>query len=403
MYCHQLTNDLVTNYSDRPRTAETYMVCDIGGGTVDITTYIKHGEDHIEVISPPTGNACGGRRINEHFCNLLEKIVGDRQLSLFVQKEGKESFHRAILAQVVFHDFENEKQVFGKDASDKPEENFLRLRLHHKFVEFYRRRIIKGVQNLRDDRITFNEQTYTLAIHFSVVKELFQSVIDGVIGCVLRALQKVQGKVDVIYLVGGFGGCRYTYSMLRQAIWSKHSKIPVVVPKLHTLAVSKGAVLYCLNPASIIARRMGASYGICCSEPFKEGVHDEHYAYLDNDDGQKRCKYVFLVFVKKGEKVAITDQFVNTIIPHDSKDTDSTFAFYSTDRDNVQYIVDEHGNYNVKQIGTLTLDTPNPNNIPKWKRTMEVRMDFSSTEIKVQARATYLPGNPSIKAVLDFL
>ena len=403
MYCHQLTNDLVADYSDEPKQAETYMVCDIGGGTVDITAHIKHGEDNIEVIIPPMGNDSGGIKVNEHFSNLLGRIVKDPQFSLFMRKKGKESFHKAILAQVVFHDFENEKQVFGKDASDTPDEESLKLRLHYKFVEFYRAKIIQGVKDLCDPRVTFDEETYTLAIHYSKVKELFQPVMEGVIDCVLRALQIIQGKVDVVYLVGGFGGCRYTYSMLKPAIQSKCPNLSLVVPKFHTLAVSQGAVLYCRNPEQVRARRMDASYGIGCSVPFKEGIHDQHYAYDDPDDGTKRCQDVFLVFVSKGQKVAITDRFIYTLTHHSQKETSFQFTFYSTDHDNVQYIKDKRGNYIVQQIGSLTLATPNPGQLQNNQRTMEVTMDFSSTEIKVQAQATYLLNSPPVKAVLDFL
>ena len=42
------------------------MVLDIGGGTVDITAYqIEDGV--IEVIAIPTGNDCGGTKVNEQF------------------------------------------------------------------------------------------------------------------------------------------------------------------------------------------------------------------------------------------------------------------------------------------------------------------------------------------------
>ena len=401
MYCQQLTNDprLVAAYSDSPVTAKTYMICDVGGGTVDITAHIKHGEDNIEIIIPPMGNESGGRKVNELFSKLLEEIVKDPGFSLFVQKEGKESYHRAIIAQVVFHDFENQKQQFGKKASDKLEQESLKLILHQKFVIFYGDRLIQGVDDLHDPRVTFDEDICTLAIHYSKVKEVFQPVMKGVIDSIIKALRKVEGKVDVIYIVGGFGGCRYTYSMLKAAIRPHYPNIPIVVPALHTLAVSRGAVLYCRNPEKIMARRMDASYGIGCSLPFKDGVHDEHYAYTDPDTKQKLCKDVFLAFVTKGQKVEFTDRFVNKL-PLYGKET--TFTFYSTDRDDIQYIMDKKGNYNVQRIGSLTLNIPDVGKLSKDQRIMEVTMDFSSTEIKVQARATYLPDSPPVKAVLDF-
>ena len=79
LYCQQLSNDLLAPYSDKPDSLspDSYMVCDLGAGTVDITAYIKHGEDNIEVTIPPTGNDSGGKEVNQQFCRLLEQIFGD--------------------------------------------------------------------------------------------------------------------------------------------------------------------------------------------------------------------------------------------------------------------------------------------------------------------------------------
>ena len=41
----------------------------------------------------------------------------------------------------------------------------------------------------------------------------------------MMALQEIKGKANVIYLVGGFGGRNYTYSMLKPAIQSKYREI----------------------------------------------------------------------------------------------------------------------------------------------------------------------------------
>ena len=392
-------NDLLAEYSDEPKEAESYMVCDIGGGTVDITAHLKDGEDNIEVIIPPMGNESGGKKVNEHFANFLGRIVNDPEFSLFVQIKGKRTFHKAILASIVFHDFEDVKQDFGHEATNTSDTKFLNLILNDKFLHFYKEQLIQGVQDLHDSQVTFDEDTSTLSIHYTRVKELFQPVMEGVIECTLAGLQKIKGKVDVIYLVGGFGGCSYTYSMLKPAIQSRYPNISLVVPKCHELAVSQGAVLYRRTPEKIRARRMDATYGISCTLPFKEGIHEECYAFNDPDDQQKRCDNVFFVFVTKGEKVAITDRFVGTLSPHSQKDIISTFAFYSTNHDNIQYTTDR----SMKKIGSLPLEIPNPKNLPKHQREMEVSIDFSGTEIKAQARATYLPDSTPKIVVLDFL
>ena len=403
MYCRQLKNDQFADYSDKPASpsTESYMVCDIGGGTVDITAF-KHCEDSTEVIIPPMGNDSGGRKVNERFSDFLANLVRDPNFTTFLQR--RRMHHRSILALMISHDFEEQKQAFERDASDAPDENSLKLVLNHRFVDHYRGKILQGVHT--DPQVTFDEVSNALAIHYSKVKELFQPVMEEVIQCSKDALQKVEEEVDMIYLVGGVGGSRYTYSKLRPVIKSLDPfRTPfLIVPKDHTLAVSQGAVLYRRNLACIKARRMDATYGIGCTQRFNNGIHDEHYAQFDPDDHSKLCGNVFLVFVKNGERVTITDRFVGTLTPHSQKDTTTTFMFYRTTKDNVQYIKDKRGKYNVEKIGFLTLtNLTNPNRLPKHQRTMEVTMNFSSTEIKVQAQATYLPDRPSVKAVFDFL
>ena len=286
---------------------------------------------------------------------------------------------------------------------DQSDQQSMIMSIDPKFVEFYgKKKITQGVRKLHNNQIVFNEEMLTLEIEYTKAKELFEPVMNRAIACIRDALTSndINGKIGIIFLVGGFGGCCYTCGALRKAI---PSGIHVVVPKLHTLAVSLGAVLYRRNPEIIKARRMDACYGIGCSYPFDSKIHDEAYAYRDPDTRQKRCQNVFGVFVKKGQKVEMTDRFVEILIPYRQTIVQATFNFYTTTDLSIKYTVDKRGRSNLSQIGSLTLDCPNPNILDKKDRKMEVTMDFSSTEIKVQARALYLPRQPSVKAVLDFL
>ena len=422
MCCQSLPvpEDTFAHYSQKPgKSTECYMVLDIGGGTVDITVHTKDDSGNIKVVIPPTGNASGGRKINDKFYDLLAELVveKDRQhakkkgygpfhfpkFCAFLEKEGKEGIHRAALSEMVYCDFEEQKQTFG---NEKPGDGkSVRLILHRKFLRTYEDTLVEAV-SARTSKMSYNEDMSTLEIKPSQMEDLFKPVVDGVISCSVTALQRVSGNIDVIYIVGGFGGCRYTYEKLKKAIhsYTKYQSIPLVVPLHHTYAVSQGAVIYRSHPEKITARVMDASYGIDCTVPFKEGIHDEHYAYYDPDTNEKRCKDVFLVYAKKGNTVSAGDIFKDTLIPHRSKDTSARFNFYRATDLNIRYIVDKHGNQTMQELGSgLTLDIPNPYNTPKSNRKMEVSMDFSSTEIKVQARALYLPNQPPVKAVLDLL
>ena len=408
LYCQQLTNDEIAPYSITPDSlpiADSYMVCNLGAGTVDITAHIKHGEDDIEVTIPPTGNDSGGREINKEFYHLLEHIVSDADFNSFLSSRGgnKKSEHQAVITEIVSNDFEKAKQHFGMEFSaDDPDRSaFLTVGLMEKFVRFYSKDKIS--EGIKDDRIVFVRDMSTLQIKYAKMRELFEPVVQKAIEYIKNALSRkeIKERIKMIYLVGsGFGGCRYTCSALKEAIREFPSDIQVIVPEQDTLAVSRGAVIYCRNPTIIKSRRMEASYGISCNVPFKERIHDEAYAYRDPDTGEKKCKNIFSAFVRKGQKVTLNDPVV---IPYSQANDHECISFYTTTDLSLLYTKDEQGRDIAQKIGSLIIDCPNPNNLGKNQRELEIIMDFSSTEIKVQARALYLPGQPPVKAVLDFL
>ena len=112
---------------------------------------------------------------------------------------------------------------------------------------------------------------------------------------------------------------------------------------------------------------------------------------------------MFYAFVRKGQKVTLNDPVVKRILPYSQASEQAYIPFYTTTDLSLLYTKDERGRDIAQTIGSLIIDCPNHNNLENNQRDLEIVMDFSSTEIKVQARALYLPGQPPVKAVLDFL
>uniref|UniRef100_A0A1X7T0B3 Uncharacterized protein n=1 Tax=Amphimedon queenslandica TaxID=400682 RepID=A0A1X7T0B3_AMPQE len=77
------------------------------------------------------------------------------------------------------------------------------------------------------------------------------------------------------------------------------------------------------------------------------------------------------------------------------------FDIYSTPNVGVQYVTDKNGKSTVAVIGQLVIDIPNPDNLPREKRIVDITMDFSGTEI--QAKAKYRITGEEVKTVCDFL
>ena len=88
IYCQNITAQQVASYCESvpPFTSKSFLVVDIGGGTVDISAHriSSTPEQHIEVILPPAGNDCGGSMVNKKFAEFLGELVGDKTSSQFV-------------------------------------------------------------------------------------------------------------------------------------------------------------------------------------------------------------------------------------------------------------------------------------------------------------------------------
>ena len=436
LYCHQLPINHVAEYADQKvNDAKSCIVLDIGGGTVDITALkqVTCRPDSYEVTVSPTGNEFGGKEVNEEFRRFLQQIVKDEGFQLFLKNQSTREEHNAILQKIIYHDFEEKKVHFGSNVDFKrypegrgraetqpvPEtqENEhvsitrersstlseyinIRLELPEAFLKCYSyKRIDRGIKG--KDGVKLFKSKRRLLLSDSMMKSIFDPVLTKMSRSVICAVREANesGHLSVVYVAGGFGGCKYVYQYLKDKIKLDlpNTDVPLVVPTDHTLAVCRGAVLYGRNPGIITIRKMEASYGIRVSKPFQEEVHEERHAY--NNQGTKQCGNIFRPFVVQGDKVKANEVFTIKLVPQFHTDTEARIEFYCSTNPNVQYTKDE----GTRQIGEIKLSIPNPTDQPVTERIMEVTMNFSSTEIKATARALYLNDRPPVSAVLDFL
>ena len=372
------------------------MVLDIGGGTVDITAHIEV-DGGINVVSIPTGNSWGGTKVNEQFSIMLEKIVGDKGFSCFLMT-GDHSQQMAILNKLLFKEFEDEKVLFGEGKT-----NDMKIGLPNKFISFYKEsKIEEAVKKLQG--IDFDNDT--LYIEKEVVdNKLFGPALKGIVDVTLEALNDIECQIDTIYLVGGFGGCKYVYEKIKQPIIelysSKGLQCEIIIPTTPSLAVAQGAVLWRKHPEVIKARRADATYGTVGSLPFDENKHDWRYRFLIEEHNEYRCDKIFCVFLQKGEIANADETFTTDMIPIRDDSTTMAIKLYSTPQLGVQYTVDNDGRPLVTKIGELIIDIPNPDKRSREERRVDISMDFSGTEI--QAKAKYRVTGKEVKTVCDFL
>ncbi|XP_019859467.1 PREDICTED: heat shock 70 kDa protein 12A-like [Amphimedon queenslandica] len=375
-----------------------YMVIDAGGGTIDITAHIDV-DGGIVVENIPTGNAWGGTQVNEAFSQFLQRIVGDPEFKKFLDTEQRPQ-RMAALNNMLYNDFEKQKVLFGQQKSTE-----IAINLPKMFVKYYAEALAKGVKSVSG--VEYDEDMNdTLFVEKNVAEsQFFGPAIKGIIDCTLKAIEENGYKVYTFYLVGGFGGCKYVHEKVSVAIekayGSKGHSCNVIVPPTPQLAVATGAAIWRKNPEKIKARRSDATYGIGVSIPFDDDKHDEYYKCYIDERKVYRCDNIFSVFLEKGELAKSDEVITTSITPSRQANTSMNLVIYSTPDLGVQYIKDKNGKSTVAVIGQLVIDIPNPDNLPREKRLVDVTMDFSGTEI--QAKAKYRITGEEVKTVCDFL
>ena len=386
------------------------MVLDIGGGTVDITAQqIEDGV--IEVIDIPTGNDCGGTKVNEQFSHLLQEIVGDPNFDHFLnQNPTSFATHKAVLNQLLYKEFEEEKVKFGekyvnahtRQYETRTDKEEAKINLHKKFVQFYTPEVIEeGCERLSyNGEIQYDDDT--LYITYSEFEALFKPAVKGIVDCTLNSLSRLEDKIDTIYLVGGFGGCKYIHGQVKDAIDIKYvaGRYRVVAPTYHKIAVAHGAVLYRCNPEMVHSRKADATYGLCVTVPYCNPPHDSTYLYYD-EDGSPVCEYAFLTFVEKGQKISLGDKFRAQLKPMSEHCHDFVVPIYSTWLPSLTYFKDRNNKDQAIKVGKLIVSLPDQDFLHKDQRKFEVILEFSGTEI--QAEIIYLDTKMKVRTPIDFL
>ena len=165
-----------------------FTVLDIGGGTVDITSYCIDDEGHICVVDKASGNDWGGTRVNEKFMQFLETIVDDPGFTQYtsVPHPQLQQQHKADLNKLVYGEFEKQKNIFGDDV----EENRLPavVTIPNSFMKFYNPgKLEAAINSLYKDVAELDASELT--IEPPKMKEFFEEAIKQICRYAFLALE----------------------------------------------------------------------------------------------------------------------------------------------------------------------------------------------------------------------
>lgn len=404
LYCHQmLRRGLVAPHCEAPRKktlGSTYLIVDIGGGTVDVSSHkIVSVKVYpvVEELHQPVGNYCGGTRVNQEFLSFLEKLTGDSELSLYVKTPDPETnaMNKCELDEIVNVSFEEQKQTFGR--LDESSQRDTVIRLPPSFLEIYRETIIDNLALSEDLKEQVTLERRSLRISASQMKEFFTPVVKGIITLLSEHLRRLLEAIQVIYLVGGFGGCPYLYMRIKETFGGQ---CQIIVPPNPELAVVEGAALFHFNPSFIQARRADATYGKSVIRPFDNCIHDARRKLTDSN-GRALCENLFQTIIEIGEVINPDYVYLCTSVPVSSDQMNVHIEIFSS-LENAREIwyTDGDDSGGAVKIGELMVDLP-PCADNGQKREVEFTFDFSHTEIKVVGFEK--TSRLQVKTVIDFL
>lgn len=247
---------------------DNFIVCDAGGGTVDLIAYkiTQLFPLRVEESAVGTGGLCGSTFINYRFEDYVKKRIGVERYMWMREKKAK----TWNMGMKYFEEFV--KRNFNEEEHNEVNIPF---------------------PGLPDDEEAGLDSGF-LVMSAEQVKDLFDPVIEEVIHLVegqVHSIREKGGLVCGIVLVGGFGQSNYLYSRMKSYFNDSAPPPPYTERPTHAVAVSapqsieiyhpihawtavvRGAVLRGLEGNMVISRRSRWHYGTSYATVFDESKH----------------------------------------------------------------------------------------------------------------------------------
>ncbi|KAK3343599.1 hypothetical protein B0T25DRAFT_302302 [Lasiosphaeria hispida] len=271
---------------------DSFVICDAGGGTVDLISYtITNLKPILEVqeATPGTGALCGSTFLNMRFGKFLKAKLGR-----------EEGFDDEVLAEAMERFEKIVKRQFTMSAP--PDESYIIP--------------VGGLANNRELGISRGRY----ALKASDLQTIFEPVVQEVIKLVRDQITSSKVPIRAVLLVGGFGASNYLKERLRNAV---DRNIQIMQPPNAWLAVVHGAVMKGLAQSApdkltlvkVQNRKARKHYGTEWRTRYDEKTHSHlrdkrHWCGLDG------CWKVYTMewFIKKGDSVSENEPFFTSFV-----------------------------------------------------------------------------------------
>ncbi|KAG6374067.1 hypothetical protein JVT61DRAFT_4708 [Boletus reticuloceps] len=212
------------------RPSQNFMICDAGGGTVDLACYKitgqvqQNGNLEIAEMCARSGANCGALFLDLRFRELVKTLLVDHPAHL----------DAASLAYFMHSFSQTDKLAFRGEIDDDT---------YFHFTCF-------NVQDPHDPSVGLINGE--LAIPGILIRrEVFDPVVNQVLDMIEEQSRKIEQRIDALLLVGGFAGSEYLFSKV-EAKFSGKIKV-IARPSDADTATLRGAAQYGLSRKTIVS------------------------------------------------------------------------------------------------------------------------------------------------------
>lgn len=245
-----MTYAIETKPPESLESGQTFVMCDAGGGTVDLITYI------IAETTPLVTNE-------------LVKGKGDRCGSAYLNR----AFHDYFVGKVQDHD------GYGEDTWLEALKRFEEE--HKRIWDGTQQRILVPASGLVSDSAKGINRG-KLVVPGQDMNGVFDEIISNIIPMIQAQIHKTPSRtVDYVLLVGGFGQSPYLRKKIQEAV---NAGVEVLQPPKGWTAFVSGALMHGLrlhSPSSVRvrigSRKARMSYGCTATVNWKRHTHNPTY------------------------------------------------------------------------------------------------------------------------------
>ncbi|KAI6113468.1 hypothetical protein EDD16DRAFT_1137510 [Pisolithus croceorrhizus] len=301
------------------RPSQNFMICDAGGGTVDLAVYKITGQmANLEIaeMCARSGANCGSLFLDLRFRELVRTLLSDHPAHL----------DPASLAYFMHAFSQTDKLEFKGESDDDT---------YFHFTCF-------NPEDPHDPSVGLINGE--LAIPGTLIRrEVFDPLVHQVLDLIEEQFKRVDQRIDALLLVGGFAGSEYLFKKVQERF---STRVGVIArPSDTDTATVRGAALYGLSRKSIVSTVIAPrSYIMKVKLPAEPEDWIKRPAYIKENSAnvpicENRLQYLVVkgAILRKGQRVKT--KFCK--FSQDNQDTHFVAVLYTSETDKIMRYTDE--------------------------------------------------------------